>query len=1169
MFSLLLAATAVSAQDFVRSLQTNDLDYTCNPIGDTCSSNGVCEDPEFGGSNTNPACRNADCLDCNVNCRQFENDCYGCLNAQGCYYCPEDGTCDNSDLYLYSIAQKQCRSYSTDYLSTRNGNTPDQCIESDSYFFDPQYQGSKWMYEMINVVDVWDEFDLKGRNVTVRINDDGVYVDHDEFIGRFAGAENSCELHLPNGGEDHGSIVAGIIAANADNNLCSAGVAPEAQFSSCNVFAPGRPRIGVMLVDKLDTFDISTNSWGIPSCIEGDPISGDETIIYDPGCPFTYSDQSEYRPCDVCDGQFVIADRILTSACENAIFNHCKKYYRDDIEACADFPEIIVGGECDYDKIPNDMVEAFVDGVTNGRDGKGTIFLFSSGNYFDTLDDVNFGGITNSRLTITVGAVGKNGLHTTYSSPGAAVACVAPVGDDFDVQDLQTIGVGSPTQCGNSGQGTSFSMPVVTAVVALLLEANPDLSWRDVQGILAQTSTIVDDPKDDTTVTNAAGIWHSNWYGWGIVNTYEAVIAAMNWDFFTEELQAIGFSADENAVLDDTPGNEFVSSLTLNPIADNYPDGFIAESTVVMLDLTHYQRGDLEIELVSPSGTSSVLSPGNRRENNQLEPEQRWKLMSLRNWGEDPTGVWQLKIRDLVDRDREGPISTNDGETNGEATNDEGMFLPADVIGKHRNLEDFEPNVFRSWKIVVYGRSSSDETPKPSAAPTGSPTDSPSGAPTESPTDSPSGAPTESPTDSPSGAPTESPTDSPNSAPMESPTDSPSSAPTESPTDSPSGAPTESPTDSPSGAPTESPIDSSTESPTGNPSDVPTGNPSGIPTGSPTVPTPTDKPIEGCSDVYTVPATLDFAEFVNDCLNIDCPWPNPECWDVSQVTDMSNAFSSQKFFNAPIGIWDTSSVTTMKNMFKGTKKFNQDISDWDVSSVEDMGGMFDAAAKFDKDIQAWDVSNMKHMANMFKNAKVFNQGIEDWDVSSVTSMKAMFMNAKKFDQPLDAWDTSSVKNMNDMFKKAKKFNQCLSTWSEEYEGNRQKKTMFTGTLCPGPATPPDDGPWCQTEAEGCTSGDPCSDSTGSFTITQQTSCDEIAALDVAGQMEACLGSPEFSLNCPTICNGSCEAEPEEDPITMQPVGMPVLQPVGQPIDVGPPAGQPVNPDRPVFIPSTP
>jgi subtilisin family serine protease len=108
--------------------------------------------------------------------------------------------------------------------------------------------------------------------------------------------------------------------------------------------------------------------------------------------------------------------------------------------------------------------------------------------------------------------------------------------------------------------GTSASAPTITGVVALMLSANPNLSWRDVRHILAttskqmdpdygsregrnkqisladytftdSTSTALTDGASATRVdygwqTNAAGYKYSNWYGFGLADATAAVAKA-------------------------------------------------------------------------------------------------------------------------------------------------------------------------------------------------------------------------------------------------------------------------------------------------------------------------------------------------------------------------------------------------------------------------------------------------------------------------------------------------------------------------------------------------------------------------------------------------------------------------------------------------------------------
>ena len=108
--------------------------------------------------------------------------------------------------------------------------------------------------------------------------------------------------------------------------------------------------------------------------------------------------------------------------------------------------------------------------------------------------------------------------------------------------------------------GTSASAPTITGVVALMLSANPNLTWRDVRHILATTSkqmdpdygsrdgrnkqiNLVDYTFTDSTSTaltdgasatrvdygwqtNAAGYKYSNWYGFGLADATAAVAKA-------------------------------------------------------------------------------------------------------------------------------------------------------------------------------------------------------------------------------------------------------------------------------------------------------------------------------------------------------------------------------------------------------------------------------------------------------------------------------------------------------------------------------------------------------------------------------------------------------------------------------------------------------------------
>ena len=151
-------------------------------------------------------------------------------------------------------------------------------------------------------------------------------------------------------------------------------------------------------------------------------------------------------------------------------------------------------------------------------------------------------------------------------------------------------------------------------------------------------------------------------------------------------------------------------------------------------------------------------------------------------------------------------------------------------------------------------------------------------------------------------------------------------------------------------------------------------------------------------------------------------------WDVSNVTNMEDAFLYKENFNADISNWDVSNVTNMYYMFNNSSFFNQDIGSWDVSNVTTMEAMFGEAREFNQDISSWNVRGVTDMSAMFYNADNFNQDISGWDVSSVIHMYGMFYNASTFNQDISFWDVSNVTDMDYMFLEALAFNQNISGW---------------------------------------------------------------------------------------------------------------------------------------------
>ena len=187
---------------------------------------------------------------------------------------------------------------------------------------------------MINILPVW-ERGYFGEGIRIRINDDGMNTGHSEFEGRFD-QEGSCEVAGPVFGVGnegmHGTKVAGIAAGGSDDGGCSAGIAPRATLSSCNIFYYPRVEDYSTLSEKLDSFDISQNSWGYTNCRRREQRR-ERRLNAD--CPF--ADKASL-PCSSCD----FASDYLSFECEYEIAIYCYEFYELDPDACEAYLDVLV-----------------------------------------------------------------------------------------------------------------------------------------------------------------------------------------------------------------------------------------------------------------------------------------------------------------------------------------------------------------------------------------------------------------------------------------------------------------------------------------------------------------------------------------------------------------------------------------------------------------------------------------------------------------------------------------------------------------------------------------------------------------------------------------------------------------------------------------------------------
>ncbi|MBE2283225.1 MAG: S8 family serine peptidase [Prosthecobacter sp.] len=433
----------------------------------------------------------------------------------------------------------------------------------------------------VNVVSAWDSY--KGAGIRIGIVDDGLQVAHPDLAPN-ADLLNDYDFNdldddpSPGAEDFHGTACAGVAAARGNNGLGVSGVAPEATLVGLRLIAA--PTTDADEADAIahakDIIDLKSNSWGPFDSAFG---------AYGPG-PLSHA--------------------------------------------------------------------AILDAVTTGRGGKGTVFLWAAGNGNYSGDDSNYDGWANTPQAIAVSAINDKGRASWYSEPGANILVCAPSnGGKQGVTTTDRSGADGYNEDGgtvehpdftdtdytNTFGGTSSATPAAAGVIALMLQANPNLTYRDVQEILVRTAK-QNDPFDGDWVTNGAGFHFNIRYGAGLVNAQAATSMAVGW---TPVAPLETKSYTQTALAQPIPDADVsgTSRTFTVPAADNLR----LEHVLVKVKATHPYAGNLEWRLTSPSGVKVRLA---RARFNDTSANLDWTFMTTHYWGERSEGEWKLEVFDRM-----------------------------------------------------------------------------------------------------------------------------------------------------------------------------------------------------------------------------------------------------------------------------------------------------------------------------------------------------------------------------------------------------------------------------------------------------------------------------------------------------------------------------------------
>ena len=438
-----------------------------------------------------------------------------------------------------------------------------------------------------------------GVRVAVAVNDTGVDVHHEDL------ADNASEADAysgcPEGGlysHGHGTATAGVVAAR-DNAIGMRGVAPRAKVYS---------------------------RW-ILRC----PGGGNATV----------SQTAEAMARDIAD----IAVSVNS-------WNHAQDWHARTVEDAWD--------------------TAVGTGLKEGFGGKGTTYVIAAGNGEDEDALASLSEYNTHHGMIVVCASDNRGKVTPHSSLGVTLWVCGPSqkngGDDTGIATLAP-GNSYRTDYG----GTSASTPIVGGVAALVRAAEPDLTWRDVKLILAGSADVSrvisgeDTRVEDKIVKGARKYrdqtdhyYFSESMGFGVVDALAALELADGWKLLPKMLVATekrSQSGVNGTIIPDPQYPERGKPGTLIETTVTFDDTIeFIEHVQVDVHFNVDRFRDLEVILVSPSGTTSALSRQTRftyfqqgfREILDGIPALTvpFRFASSKHLGESAKGTWTLQVRD-------------------------------------------------------------------------------------------------------------------------------------------------------------------------------------------------------------------------------------------------------------------------------------------------------------------------------------------------------------------------------------------------------------------------------------------------------------------------------------------------------------------------------------------
>ncbi|KAM7432787.1 Proprotein convertase subtilisin/kexin type 5 [Porites harrisoni] len=286
---------------------------------------------------------------------------------------------------------------------------------------------------------------------------------------------------------------------------------------------------------------------------------------------------------------------------------------------------------------------ALKNGAEKGRGGLGSIYVFAAGNGGVLVkDSCAFNGYVNSIYTIAITGIRSDGNIPVVGERCAGIVAVTYTRDIFGAKEVIT--ADTHKACTGDFGASSAAAAMASGLIALMLSANGDLSWRDVQHIIVRTARPGPvNIKDGDWNINKAGFKVNDYVGFGLMDAKQMVDLAVKWKRVpTNVTCTIPLRGVNRRIYPKVTTKE---TIDLSKWEDFCGDKInYLEHVEVSVNLNYTLRGELLIKLISPQGTVSNLTHYRKADAAFGAKDLNWVLMTLHNWGETAIGPWTLTM---------------------------------------------------------------------------------------------------------------------------------------------------------------------------------------------------------------------------------------------------------------------------------------------------------------------------------------------------------------------------------------------------------------------------------------------------------------------------------------------------------------------------------------------